>query len=165
MKNKFKRIDKKIDKRGWLHTDDEVVAAIKLAKGFLTPAAEALGITYQAIWNRGKRKGKIKDVIEATREKHLDFTERKLLENIKEGKEASIFFHLRCLGKRRGYVERQEITGADGSPIQLTLEHRLGEIMKQREQAIQKAIQKGEYVGDRSLRTETGEFVNGNGLH
>jgi hypothetical protein len=55
-------------------------------------------------------------VIEAT-EKDLDFTESQLKKNIKSGKEASIFFHLKCKGKSRGWIERQEFTGADGVPL------------------------------------------------
>jgi hypothetical protein len=51
---------------------------------------------------------KINDVDEA----NLDFTESMLLKNIREGKEASIFFHLKTKGKRRGYIEtvEQDIT-------------------------------------------------------
>jgi hypothetical protein len=54
--------------------------------------------------------------IEAT-EQDLDYTESQLKKNIKAGKEASIFFHLKCKGKKRGWVERQEVTGADGVPL------------------------------------------------
>ncbi len=38
--------------------------------------------------------------------------------NIQAGKEASIFFFLKCRAKDRGYVERSEITGAGGGPIE-----------------------------------------------
>src|SRR4030067_2077141 len=54
--------------------------------------------------------------IEAT-DQDLDFTESQLKKNIKSGKEASIFFHLKCKGKSRGWIERQEFTGADGVPL------------------------------------------------
>jgi hypothetical protein len=50
-------------------------------------------------------------------ERDLDYTESQLKKNIKAGKEASIFFHLKCKGKARGWVERQEVTGADGVPL------------------------------------------------
>jgi hypothetical protein len=39
----------------------------------------------------------------------LDLAEEKLMINIDEAKEASIFFFLKTKGKDRGYVERQEI--------------------------------------------------------
>ena len=179
MRNKFQRkkknqiitVNKKGKKKGSgnhgqhkkMCTDKEIIRAIKRSNGFLGYAAEMLGITYQAVWNRMKRNKKIKNRMLAVREKHLDFSERQLIENIKKGKEQSIFFHLKCLGKKRGYVERQEIAGVRGRPIEMTLEHRLSQIEKEREIGIQKAIRQGEYVGDRSLQTETGERVYVNG--
>lgn len=39
----------------------------------------------------------------------VDFAESELLKNIKTGDVASIIFFLKCKGKDRGYVERQEI--------------------------------------------------------
>jgi hypothetical protein len=56
------------------------------------------------------------EFVEAT-ERDLDYTESQLKKNIKAGKEASIFFHLKCKGKARGWIERQEVTGANGVPL------------------------------------------------
>lgn len=39
----------------------------------------------------------------------LDMTEGMLIQNIQDGDPASIFFMLKTKGKKRGYVERQEI--------------------------------------------------------
>ena len=47
----------------------------------------------------------------------LDFAESALHDNIRNGKEASIIFYLKTKGKKRGYIERQEITGADSGEI------------------------------------------------
>jgi hypothetical protein len=144
-------------------TSEEIVHAINEANGFLSLAAEKLGITYQSLWVRRKRDKKIRKAIAAVREKHLDFSESKLLKNIKKGKEQSIFFHLRCLGQQRGYGDKLKIGGIEGSPIQLTVESRLTEISRKREVAIKEAIQRGEFVGDRNFKTETGEEISGNG--
>jgi hypothetical protein len=38
----------------------------------------------------------------------IDFAENQLIKNIKEGKETSLIFFLKCKAKHRGYVERQE---------------------------------------------------------
>ena len=51
---------------------------------------------------------RFKEGVEDVREGLIDFAESKLMMNIKDGKEASIFFLLRTLGKSRGYVERQD---------------------------------------------------------
>jgi hypothetical protein len=50
-----------------------------------------------------------KAAVEGIAEIALDFAESALMKNIKAGKEASNMFYLKCRGKRRGYVERQEI--------------------------------------------------------
>ncbi|MCR4285200.1 MAG: hypothetical protein NUV97_04135, partial [archaeon] len=114
-------------------------------------AAKRLGITYQAIWNRMHDDKVFKELLQTIKEKQIDFSESKLLKNIKRGKEQSIFFHLRSLGKKRGYIDRKEITGVDGKPLQISIsiEDRLKEIHKTREEEAKKAIERGEFIGNR----------------
>lgn len=145
------------------YTSAEIVQAIKESKGLLALAAESLGITYQSIWARRKKDKKIRKAIAAVREQNIDLSESKLLKNIEKGYEQSIFFHLRSLGQQRGYGDKLSIGGIKGSPIQLTIESRLIELSRKREAAIGEAIRRGEFVGDRSYKTETGEEISGNG--
>ena len=42
-------------------------------------------------------------------ESMIDFAETQLMKNIKDGKETSLIFYLKCKAKKRGYVERQEV--------------------------------------------------------
>jgi len=60
--------------------------------------------------------------VEEIQEGLIDLAESKLLDNIKSGKTNEILFYLRTKGKYRGYVERQEITGADGAPPKIEIE-------------------------------------------
>ena len=63
--------------------------------------------------------------VEAINEKSVDFVESALLNQIKEGNTTATIFFLKTKGKNRGYIERQEITGKDGQPLQekhLTME-------------------------------------------
>ena len=46
----------------------------------------------------------------------LDFAESQLHQQIGNGVPSSTMFYLKTKGKKRGYVERTEITGADGIP-------------------------------------------------
>lgn len=39
----------------------------------------------------------------------LDFAESQLLKNIKDGKETSLIFFLKCKGKKRGYIDKYEL--------------------------------------------------------
>lgn len=47
--------------------------------------------------------------IEMLKESLLDFAESQLMKNIKVGKETSLIFFLKTKGKKRGYIERQEL--------------------------------------------------------
>ena len=60
---------------------------------------------------------KVKEEIE---ESYLDLAESKLMKKINEGDNGSIFFYLKCKGKKRGYIENQrlELTGKGGEPIE-----------------------------------------------
>ena len=52
----------------------------------------------------------------------LDFAESQLHKQISENSTAATIFYLKTKGKKRGYVERQEITGADGMPSHFEIE-------------------------------------------
>ena len=57
--------------------------------------------------------GKIKACVSEAREGLLDTAEKKLSEKILEGNLSAVIFYLKCLGKHRGYLERElnEISG------------------------------------------------------
>jgi hypothetical protein len=52
----------------------------------------------------------------------LDFAESHLHKQIREDSTSATIFYLKTKGKKRGYVERQEITGADGMPTNFQVE-------------------------------------------
>lgn len=55
--------------------------------------------------------------VKDAREEKIDFIESQLFQKIADGDTTSIIFALKTLGKERGYVERQEISGPEGSPL------------------------------------------------
>jgi len=52
----------------------------------------------------------------------LDFAESQLHKQIAADSTAATIFYLKTKGKKRGYVERQEITGVEGMPTNFQIE-------------------------------------------
>jgi len=52
----------------------------------------------------------------------LDFAESQLHKQISDNSTSATIFYLKTKGKKRGYIERQEITGADGVPTNFQIE-------------------------------------------
>lgn len=55
--------------------------------------------------------------VEDIGEMAIDVCEAELWKLIKDGNPTAILFFLKTKGKKRGYIERQEITGQDGKPV------------------------------------------------
>lgn len=104
------------------YTDDEIEEALRKAHGLISVAARILSKTGAKISRQGLEKvifksERLKQVCEDEDASLLDFTENKLFELIKTGDKTAILFYLKCKGKARGYIERQELTGMDGKPL------------------------------------------------
>lgn len=109
------------------YTKEQVIEVLQKMGGYISQAAKALGCSYQTICNYRDKYPEIRQALHAIEEEELDFTEAKLRENIKAGKEASIFFKLKTKGQHRGYIEKQQIqhSGTPGEPLQVELiEHK-----------------------------------------
>jgi|TARA_R110000803_G_scaffold63796_1_gene124532 hypothetical protein len=52
----------------------------------------------------------------------LDFAESQLHSQIRGNNTSATIFYLKTKGKKRGYVERQEITGVEGMPTNFQIE-------------------------------------------
>jgi AcrR family transcriptional regulator len=91
-------------------TDKDIIDSLEASGGLVAEASKLLGLSRRNFYYRFKKKPeKWQQVREDIANRNLDIAESKLMENIKQGKEASIFFYLKCKGKGRGYVEKQEI--------------------------------------------------------
>ncbi|MBW6490995.1 MAG: hypothetical protein K0B15_07340 [Lentimicrobium sp.] len=71
-------------------------------------ACKVVGISRNAFYEWCKKYPKFNQQIIDFDESNIDFAETMLMKNIREQKEASIFFYLKTKAKARGYVERQE---------------------------------------------------------
>jgi len=101
-------------------TKKAVSEQIEKYQGNIAAVARAFGKSRQWIYEYCKEKYPELwlDVIQA-RETMKDNAESQLYKNILSGKETSLIFYLKTQAKDRGYVERQEIAGPDGTPIVL----------------------------------------------
>ena len=94
-----------------------------MTKGLITMAARWIGqtygipITHGAISLRVASNEHLRQVRRECEEDGLDFAEYKLLDLIKSGDRTAIIFYLKCKGKERGYIERKEFSGPEGSPL------------------------------------------------
>lgn len=95
-----------------------MIAALESTLGVVTPAAKKANISSGTHYKWLKEDEEYAAQVRATKDIALDFAESQLHQQIKSGNATSTIFFLKTQGKKRGYVERQEITGADGGPIQ-----------------------------------------------
>jgi hypothetical protein len=94
--------------------------AIRNARGFVSVAARQLGVSRSSVYNAINKHASVKEAVIDAREAMTDLAEGKLLGLINDENPTAIIFYLKTQGKDRGYVERQELTGKDGAPIETT---------------------------------------------
>jgi hypothetical protein len=96
-----------------------VLAAIGRATGNVSAAAKALGVTRQTLYTFIEENPVAVAALKEARETMLDEAESVLYRKALDGSTAELLFFLKTQGKGRGYVERSELTGADGGPVAL----------------------------------------------
>lgn len=104
-------MDNNLQKKGFID-------AYQKTFGNISQSCKAIGISRQTFYNWLNNDTEFKSEIEAVEPNELliDFFESKLIERVNKGDTTATIFGLKTKGKSRGYVERQEITGAEGLP-------------------------------------------------
>ena len=95
----------------------KVAEALRAARGLQRFAAQKLGCHRHTVASMIRKYPELAQIVDEEREGVLDTAEAKLLEAIGRGEMTAILFYLKCQGKRRGYVERTEITGKNGTSL------------------------------------------------
>jgi len=110
-------MDTKLTKKAFIETYEK-------SFGNVTRSCRAVNISRQTYYNWKKNDKDFKNTLDCIEPENIfiDFAESKLVDKINTGCTASIIFALKTKGKKRGYVERQEITGAEGLPTNVTVE-------------------------------------------
>ena len=87
--------------------------------GNVTVIANRLGVARTTVYVYAEKWSTVKTAIKEARETLKDFTENKIASEIMGGNTTMIIFFAKTQMKDRGYVERQEVTGKDGSGIRV----------------------------------------------
>ena len=99
-----------------------ILEALEQSLGVVTTACKKVGIGrttfYQWLKDDEEFAKQVDDISNIT----LDFAESQLHKQIKDGNTSATIFYLKTKGKKRGYIERQEITGADGMHTNFQIE-------------------------------------------
>ena len=90
--------------------------AIVRAFGNLSTASKSLGVDRGTLYDWIEQEG-LEEAVQEGRNRRLDFAESMLDKGMKDGNMTAIIFYLKTQGKSRGYIERQEVTGADGKKL------------------------------------------------
>ena len=99
----------------------QFIDAIPGTGGIVTEIAKKVG----CVWHTARKYIDTYPTIKAAHDDEcetvLDMAETKVIEAIKDSDPQMIRYYLSTKGKRRGYTERQEITGADGGALLLRI--------------------------------------------
>jgi hypothetical protein len=93
--------------------------------GNLAGIALAAGVSRQAVHKFIRSDPGLSALLDAERERVLDLVEHSLVQRAMAGEAWAVCFYLKTQGKRRGYVERQELTGAEGGPVRVRVAEEL----------------------------------------
>lgn len=105
-------------KQSW--TDQEIIDAVKEMNGQVRLVARKLNCTHSTIYRRGAQNPEIREAWESSKDFVTDEIQQVLIEKAIAGEPWAVTFWLKTQAKHRGYTERQEFTGANGQPIEIT---------------------------------------------
>lgn len=107
-------------------TIKQIEDSLRHTGGFVSQTAKNLNVTASAIYDRIKRSERLQQVKLEVDEQYLDIAEMKLIKKIQKEDLGAICFYLKCKGKKRGYVEKQEVVNEFGNnseqPINIYIE-------------------------------------------
>jgi hypothetical protein len=102
-------------------TAKEVCDACEGTGGIMTLVATKLGCDRTTIWRYAKRYPTVRQALRQADEAMTDVAEAKAGKLIKAEYWPAIKYRLQTKGKDRGYIERTEVTGADGGDLSVTV--------------------------------------------
>ena len=95
----------------------KLLTALEKSFGVVTTACRNSNISRQTFYNYYNEDPEFKKSCDDISEIALDMAESQLHKQILDGNTSATIFYLKTKGKKRGFVERQEFTGADGDRL------------------------------------------------
>jgi len=86
-----------------------MLEALEKSLGVVTTAAKMAGIERKTHYRWMDKDSKYREAVDNISNVVLDFAESQLHQQIKKGNTAATIFLLKTIGKKRGYIERQEV--------------------------------------------------------
>lgn len=101
---------------------ESVLKALEQSLGVVNMACKKANIPRSTFYKWLKEDEDFAKQVEDIDNIALDFVESQLHRQIADNSTTATIFYLKTKGKKRGYIERQEITGADGMPTNFQIE-------------------------------------------
>jgi hypothetical protein len=105
------KLDKTDTKKGLM------LEALEKSLGIVSTACKMVDISRQTHYAWMKADPDYKKAVDSIQDGVLDFAESHLYKLVKEGNPAATIFFLKTKGKKRGYIERQEIEVTEKKPL------------------------------------------------
>lgn len=115
--NKSEHPIKKKDQIRTAEAKARMLEALRATLGIVTPALEKAEVARGTFYNWMKNDPEFAEACKVAEEIALDFAESKLHKLIRDENPSSVFFYLKTKGKKRGYIERQEIDQSSNHQI------------------------------------------------
>jgi len=96
---------------------EQMLEALEKSLGIVSTACKMIDISRQTHYDWLKKDEDYKKAVDSIQESVLDFAESHLYKLVKEGNPAATIFFLKTKGKKRGYIERQEIEVQEKKPL------------------------------------------------
>jgi hypothetical protein len=101
-----------------------MINALEKSLGIVTSACKAVGIARETHYRWLREDEDYSTSVKSIEDIALDFAESQLHQQIKNGEVSSTIFFLKTKGKKRGYIERQEID-TNIAPVQITISDKI----------------------------------------
>lgn len=99
------------------YTTQQMIDALMEARGMVTVAASVVGCHPLTVRAYMRRYPTVAQALLDAREAMTDVAEMALYDAIVARESWAVTLYLKTIGKSRGYVERQEVTGKDGDSL------------------------------------------------